>query len=90
MLTDYLDVVMEYSYGRSDHRVEERAWGPEFHDAVVEAGKNSHILKQMFFIYTIMASVPEKLAFILPPSFKLIFRIRRVRLSPLCTVRLHL
>lgn len=83
MLIDHLDVVMEYSYGRSDHRLEDRAWGPDYHDAVMEAGKQAGILKQMFFIFTIMKSIPEKLAIILSPSFDLVLRIQRVRLLAL-------
>lgn len=83
MLIDHPDVVMEYAYGRSDHRLEDRAWGPDYHDAVMEAGKQAGILKQMFFIFTIMKSIPEKVAIILSPSFDLVLRIQRVRLLAL-------
>lgn len=84
MLIEYLDVVMEYAYGRSDHRLEDKAWGPEYHDAVMDAGKQAGILKQMFFIFTIMQSIPQSLAIILSPPFELVIRIRRVRLPTLC------
>ena len=75
------DVVMEYAYGRSDHRLEHREWGPDYHDAVMEAGKQAGILKQMFFIFTFMNSIPEKLAVILSPPFDLVLRIQRVQYS---------
>lgn len=71
---------MEYAYGRSDHRLEDKAWGPDYHDAVMEAGKQAGILKQIFFIFTIMQNLPEKLAIILSPPFELVLRIQRVRL----------
>ena len=81
MLTEHIDVVMEYAYGRSDHRLEDKEWGPDYHDAVMEAGKQAGILKQMFFIFTFMQSIPEKLAVILSPPFDLVLRIQRVSLS---------
>ena len=81
ILTDYIDVVMEYAYGRSDHRLEDKAWGPDYHDAVMEAGKQAGLLKQMFFIFTFMQSIPERLAVILSPPFDLVLRTQRVRLS---------
>ena len=80
-LTDRIDVVMEYAYGRSDHRLEDKDWGPDYHDAVMEAGKQAGLLKQMFFIFTFMQNIPEKLAVILSPPFDLVLRIQRVRLA---------
>lgn len=74
---------MQYDYGRSDHRLEDKAWGPDYHDAIVEAGKQAGILKQMFFIFTIMQNIPERLAVLLTPSFELVLRIQRVRLPGL-------
>jgi hypothetical protein len=73
---------MEYSYGRSDHRLEDKAWAPDYHDAVLEGGKKAGILKQMFFIFTIVRNLPERLAVVLTPFFDLILRMQRVRCLP--------
>lgn len=70
---------MEYSYGRCDHRIEDKAWGPEYLDALQEAGKMGSLLKQIFFIFPIMQSMPERLAAIVAPAFALVLRMQRVR-----------
>lgn len=71
------DVVMEYSYGRSDHRLEEDDFGPDYHDAIVEAGKAAGLLKQMIWIFQFFQSLPECLAVLLSPSLDLVIRIQR-------------
>ena len=76
-----IDVVMEYAYGRSDHRVDQEDFGPDYHDAVLEAGKNAGLLKQMIWIFYIMKSIPDWLAILLSPSFDLVLRIQRVSCS---------
>lgn len=68
---------MQYAYGRSDHRLEEEDFGPEYHDAVLEAGKAAGLLKQMIWIFHLMQSLPEWLAVLLSPSFDLVLRIQR-------------
>lgn len=83
MLIEYPDVVMQYAFGRSDHRLEDRMWGPDYHDAALESGKQAGLLKHMFFILTIMQSIPKRLVAILSPSIGLILRLHRVRQSTL-------
>ena len=68
---------MQYAYGRSDHRLEQEDFGPEYHDAVLEAGKTAGLLKQMIWIFHLMQSLPEWLAVLLSPSFDLVLRIQR-------------
>ena len=74
-----IDVVMEYSYGRCDHRLEQEDFGPEYHDAVAEAGKAAGLLKQMIWIFHLIQSLPEWIAVRLSPSLDLVIRIQRVR-----------
>lgn len=73
-------MVQEYSYGRSDHRIEDKVWAPDYYHAASEAGKQAGLLKQMFFIFTIMQSIPQRLSVLILPSMKLILRWHRVRL----------
>ncbi|MCJ1389938.1 hypothetical protein MMC18_002796 [Xylographa bjoerkii] len=62
------DVVMEYSFGRSEHRLEQADFAPDFHDGIVETGNGAALLKQMFWIYHIINSLPEWLAVFMIPS----------------------
>jgi cytochrome P450 len=71
------DVVMEYALGRSDHRLEDKAWAPDYHDASIQQGKQAPMLKQMYFIFTIMQSIPERLASCLSPAFGLVLKLHR-------------
>lgn len=80
-LKSALDVVMEYAYGRSDHRLEDKNWGPEYHDAVLEAGKAAGLLKQMMWIFYFIQGLPQWVAVLISPSLDLVLRIQRVRLS---------
>ena len=68
---------MQYAYGRSDHRLDQEDFGPDYHDAVLEAGKTAGLLKQMIWIFHLMKSLPERLAVLLSPSFDLVLRIQR-------------
>lgn len=70
---------MQYSYGRSDHRLEKEDFGPDYHDAIMEAGKAGGLLKQMIWIFNFFQSLPEWLAVLMSPSLDLVIRIQRVR-----------
>ena len=74
-----LDVVMAYSYGRSDHRLEKEDFAPGFHHASVIAGRQGSLFKQMFWIFRIVDSLPDWLAVHLVPGFNLVLQLRRVR-----------
>ena len=73
-----IDVVMEYAYGRCDHRLDQEDFGPDYHDVILEAGKMAGLLKQMIWIFHLMKSLPEWLVVLLSPSFDLVLRIQRV------------
>lgn len=79
MLSNPSDVVMKFSYGRSDRRLEEEDFGPGYHDAIVEAGKAAGLLKQMIWIFQFFQSLREWLAVLPSPSLDLVIRIQRVR-----------
>ncbi|KAL2043215.1 hypothetical protein N7G274_004275 [Stereocaulon virgatum] len=66
------DVVMEYAFGRFDHRVDQEDFGPDYHDAVLEAGKLGSLFKQMIWIFHLMQNLPERLAVLISPSLDLI------------------
>ena len=68
---------MQYSYGRSDHRLEQDDFGPEYHDAALRAGTNGGLLKQMIWILHLIQSLPEWLAVLLSPSIGSVLRVHR-------------
>ncbi len=71
---------MEYSYGRSDHRLEVEDFDPSYHDTIVAAGKQGHLLKQWIWILYFIQSLPESLAAWLSPDLDLVIRLARVSL----------
>ena len=68
---------MQYAYGRSDHRLDRKDFGPEYHDAAMEAGKASGFNKQMIWVFHLLQSLPEKLTVLISPSFDLMFSTLR-------------
>ena len=68
---------MQYSYGRSDHRLEQDDFGPEYHDGALAAGKNGGLLKQMVWILHLIQSLPEWLASLLSPSIVSVLHVQR-------------
>lgn len=72
------DIVIEYAYGQSENRLEKDNWGPEYHDAVVEAGKAGNLMKQMIFIFDFMYSLPAWVQEKISPSMELVIRIQKV------------
>ena len=81
------DVVMEYAYGRSDRRVDQENFGPEYHDFVLEAGKMGSLLKQMIWIFYLIRSLPKWLAVLLSPNLHMIHRMQTVRSKICCSLR---
>ena len=69
---------MEYAYGRSDQRLDQEDFGPDYHDVVLEAGKMAGLLKQMIWIFHLMQLLPQRLVVLLSPGMELVLRIQRV------------
>ena len=74
-------MVIEYAYGESEHRLDRLDWGPEYHDAVVEAGKAGSLMKQMMWIFHFINSLPVRIQAAMSPSMELVLRIQRVFLE---------
>ncbi|MCJ1321263.1 hypothetical protein MMC15_006607 [Xylographa vitiligo] len=76
------DVVMEYCFGQSEHRLDQADFAPDFHNASVDIGIGSAFLRQMFWIYHILQGLPQRLAVLISPSVKAIFHLQNVRQFP--------
>ncbi|KAL3420072.1 cytochrome P450 [Phlyctema vagabunda] len=53
------DVVMQYAFARSDHRLEAPDFDPSFHDASVVGSTMGHLTKQITWILPLMQSMPD-------------------------------
>ncbi|MCJ1305556.1 hypothetical protein MMC08_008370, partial [Hypocenomyce scalaris] len=69
------DVVTEYAFGRSGHLLEEKDFGPDFHDAALVANKAAGLFRQMIWIFYFMQSLPEWLAVRLSPSLNSVLQL---------------
>ena len=69
---------MEYAYGRSEQRVGQEDFGPDFLYAAIESGKLGGLLKQMIWILHFMRSLPDRLVVMLSPNFTCIIRMYKV------------
>lgn len=53
------DVAMQYSFSRSDHRIEAEDFDPSFHDASIVGSTMGHLTKKMTWILPVMQSMPD-------------------------------
>lgn len=56
------DVVMEYSYGRSDNCLEAKDFSPQYYNAILAMGQSTAIIKQIYWLFKVMRSLPTSLA----------------------------
>jgi hypothetical protein len=74
-----LDVVMEYAYARSEHRLDAEDFDPSFHDASVAGTVMGHLTKQMPWILSTMTSLPDWVAVSMNPDMASYVNLQRVR-----------
>lgn len=53
------DVVMEYAFGRCDHRIEAKDFDPSFHDASIVGSTMGHMTKQLTWVLPLMQTLPD-------------------------------
>lgn len=58
-MTLFLDVVMEYAFGRCDHRIEAKDFDPSFHDASIVGSTMGHMTKQLTWVLPLMQTLPD-------------------------------
>ncbi|KAF2141599.1 uncharacterized protein K452DRAFT_318586 [Aplosporella prunicola CBS 121167] len=62
------DIIMDYAFGRSDHRLEASDFDPSFQDAMLKGGKAGHIMKHFPFVMDMLRKLPDSLLFKLSPE----------------------
>ena len=71
------DVVGQYAFGRSDHRLDAPTFDPTFHDASIAGLNMSHLIKHMPWILTTMQMLPDKITIFLDPNMGSYIKLQR-------------
>jgi hypothetical protein len=69
---------MQYSFGRSEHRVEAPGFAPGFHDASVDGLAIAHLIKHFPWVFTLIDSMPKKWATAMSPNIASVFSFKEV------------
>ena len=77
-LNPSLDVVMEYSFGYSDHRVEAPDFAPWFIESIVAAQKSTHLMKHMIWIFHVIQMLPDSFGLYFMPELMQLVKLQRV------------
>lgn len=83
LLTTLQDVVMEYSYGRSDHCLEAKDFSPKYYNAILALGKSTALIKQMYWLFQLMESLPRSLSGRLSSNMNTVIQMQDVWLPVL-------
>ncbi|KAF8250242.1 cytochrome P450 [Wilcoxina mikolae CBS 423.85] len=65
------DVVMQYAFGWSNHRLSSPDFDPSFQDALLAGGKAGHVLKHFPILLRLLRSLPDSLVSQLSPMWGL-------------------
>lgn len=60
MEADGVDIVTQYCFGRSDHRIEAEGFDPTFHHISFAAGTANNMMRHMNWIMKLTKALPEK------------------------------
>ncbi|KAF2728529.1 cytochrome P450 [Polyplosphaeria fusca] len=81
------DVVMQYSFGRSDHHIEASGFDPLFHNTSFDAAKSINLLRHCNWILSIMLALPESLAVRMGEEVSSQIRLRSERIRQIEDIR---
>ncbi|KAG6008146.1 hypothetical protein E4U21_004903 [Claviceps maximensis] len=62
------DIVQQYAFGKSEHRLQAPDFDPSFRDAMLQGGKAGHVLKHFPFLMNLLRKLPEWLLIRLSPA----------------------
>lgn len=72
------DVVMQYCFGRSDHRVEADGFDSEFHHTSFAAGTSTALMRHMNWIMRTIKRLPESWVIHIGPEVASFVKLKRV------------
>lgn len=73
------DVVMEYSYGRSDNCLEAKDFSPQYYHAILAMGQSTALIKQMYWLFQLMRSLPRSIVGRLSSNLHTVIQMQDVR-----------
>lgn len=73
------DVVLKYAFGRSERKLNAIDFDASFHDACLNGGKSSALMKQFPWILRCMKATPTRLLLKLNPSMTSFVRMHKVQ-----------
>ncbi|CAI9630885.1 unnamed protein product [Alternaria burnsii] len=62
------DIVEDYAFGRSEHRLEAPDFDPSFRDAMLQGGKAGHVLKHFTWLMDLLRKLPDSMLLKLSPA----------------------
>ncbi|KAL0256814.1 hypothetical protein SLS55_007623 [Diplodia seriata] len=62
------DIVEDYAFGRSDHRLQAPDFDPSFRDAMLQGGKAGHVMKHFPWLMDVLRKLPDSLLLRLSPA----------------------
>lgn len=72
------DVVMEYSFGRSDNCLEAKDFSPQYYYAILALGPSTALIKQMYWLYQLMRSLPSSIVGRLSSNLHTVLQMQKV------------
>jgi hypothetical protein len=72
-------VVVQYSLGHYDHRIEAEGFDPSFHEISFAAGTSGNLMRHNNWILKLIHALPEKIAMSMSLEFSSFILIIRVK-----------
>jgi hypothetical protein len=85
-----IDVVSQYSFGFSNHRLESDGFDPKYHNDSYTAGTCNAIWRNMNWIMKIMNSLPENIAEAVSADMSVIITLKRENMDRIDKIRQEL
>lgn len=73
-----IDIVMNYSFGRCDNRLEAPDFDPSYRDASFFGSTASNLMKHMPWMNEVLQALPDSLASVLHPALAEFMKQKRV------------
>jgi hypothetical protein len=80
-LTDYLDVISEYCFGKSSHRVEAKDFDPSQHNLAVDAGHATTVNRHFPLVPQTLLSLPSSIAVLIGGGLASVTQSKKVRIA---------
>ncbi|RDW79820.1 cytochrome P450-18 [Coleophoma cylindrospora] len=87
VMSHEIDVVMQYCFGKSDHRLEAEGFDPSFHKTSFSAGTAGNLMRNMNWIMKLTKSLPESISMKMSPEMSSFIILKRERMDQIEKIR---